>query len=1084
MIQVADNFNYRGKKPNFDRDSFDTLQSMKNYSDNNIDEGHISYCIETDKHYKYNSSNDIDSTTGKFRQFTEGILPDEEDITSNDNDKLKLADRKYNPEQFSGKGYKILRKNIQGGKNVLSQSMINQQNTIYEIRYDYDLNDQEITIPEGSTLKFNGGSLSNGTLINCSSIDGNKVFRNIKLDNSVNVDNLSDSIFGNDYIIVNNELELQQAIQHFNESNLNITIYIRNNIYSSGLNITNKINTLKIIGGKIIYSKQIINITKQNSETPTHYIVKLSSDYSIMDQFQSDNKLLYCGENDTYMLNDKMKAYNISSNIEIDNLYESVTNEDVYIRAKIDNDLYTKLGDLDVEDCRNLIFTYTSAWVNFYVNVHHISEGYLYFKNIINDSDVYNMYINGDWLHNTKARYKILNSIKLLTSDTICVDKNNNLYIPKYITNVYYTDKGSYIINGSSNLEIYNCEFFGGDIQINNSNNLTVESCTFSNCYQSIVVPANSSNKISIQNSNFTDIYKEGIFVSNGNDNCNIINNYFKNTGIIIYNDGASINVNSDNCYIYNNKIVNTYTGIRVGNTRSFSSYNISAGIYHNEIIIEEDFINGNNTLNDLGVIYIFTHQNGHNPLGDGTIVKENIIINKSSSNNANGIYFDDGAYNSSAIGNYIKGFSIGLTSRTVKSTSTPNNNLNKNNKFEYNIIIEGIIVIGGRTDKIDLPVVYSNIIFTKTKLINIFTNLNEQNNGVLLCNYYRLNGDTIYVPKSLISYLCSYIGLNSFISKKLLDIRTDREAGYLTKVELPVDCEFQYLNDSNISYKYVVTRFKLSYEDSKSITIYKLSINSDVFNLAGEVRTRYISDRWYVDFVPTSISTFINLIEYKIDNTYLYVRFSANTELLNSAFSSELYSKIWNQLLFGYCTAMKPTSTLQGKSDDSTDISYIQSYCFQQDALCMKVYYENEGDGEWKSLFNSSYYFSRNNNNIFIEGKDKAKLLLFSYSTAANPDVVYQFASKDLGIRKNISKFYFKDNNSLKYYNDGTVYNINGDIDNTRGTFAQKPTQGIQTGFAYFCTDKQTTEGSRDGIMIYYAGDNTWVDALGRIVS
>lgn len=52
------------------------------------------------------------------------------------------------------------------------------------------------------------------------------------------------------------------------------------------------------------------------------------------------------------------------------------------------------------------------------------------------------------------------------------------------------------------------------------------------------------------------------------------------------------------------------------------------------------------------------------------------------------------------------------------------------------------------------------------------------------------------------------------------------------------------------------------------------------------------------------------------------------------------------------------------------------------------------------------------------------------------------------------------------------------------KGTFAQKPTQGIQTGFAYFCTDKQTTEGSRDGIMIYYAGDNTWVDALGRIVS
>lgn len=40
MIQVADNFNYRGKKPNFDRDSFDTLQDMKNYSENSLDDGH------------------------------------------------------------------------------------------------------------------------------------------------------------------------------------------------------------------------------------------------------------------------------------------------------------------------------------------------------------------------------------------------------------------------------------------------------------------------------------------------------------------------------------------------------------------------------------------------------------------------------------------------------------------------------------------------------------------------------------------------------------------------------------------------------------------------------------------------------------------------------------------------------------------------------------------------------------------------------------------------------------------------------------------------------------------------------------
>lgn len=43
--------------------------------------------------------------------------------------------------------------------------MINEPNTIYEIRYDFDLNGAEITIHEGCLLKFQGGSLNNGILI-------------------------------------------------------------------------------------------------------------------------------------------------------------------------------------------------------------------------------------------------------------------------------------------------------------------------------------------------------------------------------------------------------------------------------------------------------------------------------------------------------------------------------------------------------------------------------------------------------------------------------------------------------------------------------------------------------------------------------------------------------------------------------------------------------------------------------------------------------------------------------------------------------------------------------------------------------
>lgn len=94
-------------------------------------------------------------------------LPDNEDLTTQ-GIALKFKDREYNPEQASGKGYKILRKNWtiinNNNINLLTQDMINNSNTIYIIRYDYDLNGETITIPKGCVLQFEGGALSNGTL--------------------------------------------------------------------------------------------------------------------------------------------------------------------------------------------------------------------------------------------------------------------------------------------------------------------------------------------------------------------------------------------------------------------------------------------------------------------------------------------------------------------------------------------------------------------------------------------------------------------------------------------------------------------------------------------------------------------------------------------------------------------------------------------------------------------------------------------------------------------------------------------------------------------------------------------------------
>ena len=197
-------------------------------------------------------------------------LPDDEDLTSvstiDGREVMRLNDRAYEPNNFSGKGYKILRKNIQRldlptvtiivsytpsysgdititingkattvaldvatdtttaiiatkigtalktslddydvsvssstivltrnnskyaspssidvgnttagitvkdsitkseRKNILTQDMINDPNTVYEIRYDFDLNGEEITIRKECVLKFDGGSFRNGTV--------------------------------------------------------------------------------------------------------------------------------------------------------------------------------------------------------------------------------------------------------------------------------------------------------------------------------------------------------------------------------------------------------------------------------------------------------------------------------------------------------------------------------------------------------------------------------------------------------------------------------------------------------------------------------------------------------------------------------------------------------------------------------------------------------------------------------------------------------------------------------------------------------------------------------------------------------
>jgi len=81
--------------------------------------------------------------------------PDEEDITSDSNNLLKFKNR----NNLYGLGKVILR------RSGTFASQVTQANTIYVIQYNFDLDSARINIPNGSILLFEGGTLSNGTLV-------------------------------------------------------------------------------------------------------------------------------------------------------------------------------------------------------------------------------------------------------------------------------------------------------------------------------------------------------------------------------------------------------------------------------------------------------------------------------------------------------------------------------------------------------------------------------------------------------------------------------------------------------------------------------------------------------------------------------------------------------------------------------------------------------------------------------------------------------------------------------------------------------------------------------------------------------
>lgn len=164
---------------------------------------------------------------------TRELVPDEEDLTGikeGDKTVLKFKNKAYSTANFSGLGRVYLRKNISDGKNVLTQQMINQENTRYILQYDYDLNGQTVTIPNNCVIEFEGGSISNGKLLGDVLIESEDVviFKNVEVNYIIN--KVHTSWFDNN--------QIQQAIDSINQG----LVYVTDNIELNEPVIINKDN--------------------------------------------------------------------------------------------------------------------------------------------------------------------------------------------------------------------------------------------------------------------------------------------------------------------------------------------------------------------------------------------------------------------------------------------------------------------------------------------------------------------------------------------------------------------------------------------------------------------------------------------------------------------------------------------------------------------------------------------------------------------------------------------------------------------------------------------------------------------------
>ena len=438
--------------------------TVEYYNDNNLDDNHwqdSSYWLP------YNTAKFQPASVGLSAlaqevfdwinsQITTAVKLNPEDLQKNSSGQIEEANRAYDTSTFSGLGYRILRKNIQSNKNILTQSMINMPNNVYKIRYDFDLNGATINLPANSVLQFVGGSIKNGTLNGNNTVieaDSNAViFDSVVIEGTWNVEHIYDSWFA------------------FNTS----PSYISNQIITNILALSNDdvYNTIHFDADRTYYFElPYKGRANLGDDVRPDYWKLNTEEYSflrIFTNFTSNTHLIV--NNTIQMLPTNQGAYFIfhiegKSNIEISGtgVINADAKDHLYTDPFAGTDYYGEWGHvLNFRSCNNVV-------------VRDITIGYAFGDGIALGNAAYNN--NGVKEAGLATKNVTIDAVKVLYARRNGISLGGNNYT---ITNVYFEGNGSDTIKGTAPMAAIDFENDYVDIEPSGlCTNVSMNNCKF-----------------------------------------------------------------------------------------------------------------------------------------------------------------------------------------------------------------------------------------------------------------------------------------------------------------------------------------------------------------------------------------------------------------------------------------------------------------------------------------------------------------------------------------------------------------------------------------------------------------------------